>query len=210
MSLRVFMKRIILASHNEHKIEELQQILQLDDFKIVGLKELGFYDEIEENGKSFIENAVIKAVAIFNKIKDQMTENDFIVADDSGLSCDLLDGAPGIFSARFAAELSKEEKNKLLVRKLSEQSADQSEWTAHYTAAICIIDKSASKCIFEDYCYGKIVSVARGEHGFGFDPIFYLEEYSSTMAELTSEVKNKISHRAKACAKLRQYLINYN
>ncbi len=202
------MRRLIIASSNKHKIEEFKNIFKDINYEIMGLDDIGFTDDIVEDGDSFISNASIKAEAVYKFWKEKMSENDLILADDSGLSCDLLNGAPGIYSARFKAELSVRERNEELCKLLRDKDEDENLWTCHYTAAIVLIDSSGSENIFEKHCYGRIKPEPRGENGFGYDPIFFLPEYGLTMAELASDMKNSISHRGKACREVLEFIRN--
>ena len=185
---------IVLASKNKHKINEFQQILKgyLPDIKVLSLADVDFQGEIDENGDTFEENAKIKAQAI--------AELGYIgVGDDSGLSVEALFGAPGISSARYAGEHGNDAANN---EKLLFEMRDKEDRSAAFVCVIaCAFPKGEySEC---DFCVrgeakGKILNELCGEGGFGYDPLFYVEEYKKTFAELSSDEKNSISHRGRA------------
>ena len=183
-------QRIVLASGNAHKIKEIGQMLP--DFEVVGYKDLGFDFEIEENGTTFYENALIKAKAVSEAL------NLPALADDSGICVEALNGEPGIYSARYASldggNASDTENNALLLKNLS----DKADKSAHYTAAVALVYPDGKEITAEGYMYGTITSERRGERGFGYDPLFIPVGETRTVAEMTDEEKNAISHRANA------------
>lgn len=194
------MKRIIFATGNEDKMREIRMILKDLNIPILSLKEAGISAGIEENGSSFEENALIKAKAIM-----EMT-NEVVMADDSGLEIDFLDGAPGIYSARFMGEdTSYDVKNTALIEKL--EGIPDEKRTARFVCAIaCVLPdgRALTSCGIME---GRIGYEIKGENGFGYDPIFYLPEFGCTSAELTQEQKNELSHRGKALRNMREKLL---
>lgn len=188
------MKNIVLASNNKHKIIEIKEMLEPLGFNVLSLFDIGFNDEIIENGSTFKENSMIKALAVKNRTSYP------VIADDSGLSVDCLDGAPGVHSHRFASEFATDKENRdKLISILKEKNL--SHYPAHFVTAMTYIngDKVITK---EGYVYGEIILDERGTHGFGYDPIFYLKDRNKTMSELTDSEKNEISHRHNALIKL--------
>lgn len=185
--------KIVLASNNENKLREIREILSPYGFEVISQSEAGVEGEAEENGKTFAENAYIKAEMAY-KITGLP-----VIADDSGLEVDALNGAPGIYSARYAEE------GKRCNKILSEMSGVPDEKrTAAFVCVICYIGENGEEHYFRGECHGKIGYEKRGTYGFGYDPIFYVGDRS--FAEISSEEKNKISHRANALAKLEEYL----
>jgi len=192
------MDRLVIASGNKGKIREIKEILKDLPLQVVSMKELGFIPEFDEKGATFSENAMIKA-----KTLSSVTEG-IILADDSGLEIDFLNGAPGIFTSRFAGEgTSQEEKNNKIINLL--KGIDKKYRTARFVCAIAVVSEDFSFTV-EDSVEGIISEEPRGNAGFGYDPIFFVPEYGKTFAELPEEIKNKISHRAKALEKLKQKL----
>ena len=191
--------KLIIASNNAHKIGEIKKILSGKFEEILSLREAGIDHETIEDGTTFMENAIKKAREI-SEISGCAA-----LADDSGICAHALDGAPGIFSARFAGEHGNDEaNNQLLLEKLK----DKADKTAHYTAAIALIFPDGQEVLAEGYMYGKIIDTPRGNGGFGYDPLFVADGEERTVAEMTAEEKNAISHRANAlmglCKKLEE------
>lgn len=181
---------LLLASNNRGKIAEIQRLLP--DFTVLGLRDIGYTDPIDEPFQTFRENAWIKA----------KTLHDFcgkpVLSDDSGICVDALNGAPGVFSARFAGEDATDEDNN---RKLLSALEGNENRNAHYTAVLCLmLDRQAH--YFEGNCKGGIALKPAGQGGFGYDPLFIPEGYSQTFGELDASVKKQISHRAKALQQL--------
>lgn len=194
--------KAVLASNNAHKLKEIREILKDYFEEIYSLKDLGIDIEIEENGKTFLENALIKARTIC-----EMTSLPTI-ADDSGLEVVALGGAPGIYSARFAGEpCNDDNNNQLLLSKLHtlEQTQERNR-NARFVSvvAICYPDKSYK--YGEGFVNGHILDEYRGNNGFGYDPLFYCDELGKTFAQADMSEKNKVSHRARALAQLVQKL----
>lgn len=189
-------QKLILASQNAHKIEEFSAILSPYGFEVIGRDDAGLPTaEIEETGKTFEENSFIKAKAIFDKCRMAT------LADDSGLCVDFLDGAPGVYSSRFAKDgATDRENNEKLLTLL--KSLPKEKRTAKFVCVITLILKDGEKIVVRGECKGKIQEAETGKHGFGYDPLFIPEGYSVSMAELDPSEKNRISHRAKAVSEL--------
>lgn len=193
----------IVATHNLNKLKEMKEILQTFPLELVSLKDLNYDKEILENGNTFEENALLKVQTL------QMAYPDaFILADDSGLCIDCLDGAPGIYSARFGGENADySEKFRLLYEALKKY--EFSKWTAQFVCVIALAFpqklKEKARTYRADW-EGRISLTPSGDTGFGYDPIFYLPTLQKTVAELGKEEKNRISHRAQALKKLQEDL----
>ena len=193
-------KTIIFATGNEHKASELRRILP--EYNILTLKDVNFTDDIEEDGNFFEENALIKAKYIHN-IYGQT-----VVADDSGVCVDLLGGLPGIHSARYAGEHGNDHANNELLLKNIEGTAME-ERTATFVSAAAVVFEDGSQAVMRGEVKGKIGFEYRGENGFGYDPLFILDETGRTYGEMTDEEKNLISHRKRAFEKLRPFIELY-
>ena len=190
--------RIVLASNNPDKLREVREILSGTNIEILSQKEAGIHTEPEETGTTFEENARIKALAAMR------ASGLPAVSDDSGICINALGSCPGVFSSRFLAELSYPEKCQRIM-KLLEGMQDR---RAHYTAAAVMVFPDGREITAEGIAEGEIAHEARGDGGFGYDPIFFLPEYGKTMAEISEDEKNALSHRGKAfralAAKLRE------
>ncbi len=189
------MNQLIFATHNAHKADEVKAIVG-NLFEVKNLSDINFFDEIPETGNTFKENA-------FQKVKylhDKLNCNCF--ADDSGLSVDALNGAPGILSARYAGEPSNSQRN---TEKLLNTLKNISNRKAQFTCVIAVILDGQTH-FFEGIIRGTITEYPQGEGGFGYDPIFIPDGYDKTFAELPAEIKNKISHRAIAMQKFQLFL----
>ena len=194
-------KRIIFATGNQGKMKEIRMILADMDVSVVSMKEAGISPQIEENGKSFEENAVIKARTVM-----EMT-GEMAMADDSGLEIDYLDGAPGIYSARFMGEdTSYDIKNNALIQKL--EGVPDEKRTARFVCAIACALPDGRILKSRGTMEGIIGYEIKGENGFGYDPIFYLPEYRCTSAEISPEKKNELSHRGKALRNMKEQLVD--
>ena len=181
--------KLIIASNNAHKIYEIKKILAGKFDEIISLRDAGISHETVEDGTTFIENAIKKAREIA-----ELT-GCTALADDSGICAHALDGAPGIYSARFAGCHGDDEaNNRLLLEKL----ADKEDKGAHYTCAMALCCPDGTAITAEGYMYGTITSDRRGDRGFGYDPLFVPDGETRTVAEMTDEEKNAISHRGKA------------
>ena len=191
------MKSIILASNNKDKVKEVKEILK--GYDIISMKEAGIDVDIEENGTTFEENALIKARAIM-KLTGQIT-----MADDSGLEIDYLNKAPGVYSARFMGhDTSYDIKNKALIQKL--EGVKGSDRSGRFVCAIAVCFPDGREIVKRGTMEGLIAEEIKGDNGFGYDPIVYLPEYGRTSGELAPEEKNKISHRGKALALIKEEL----
>ena len=196
------MKKIIFATGNANKMVEVRMILADCGYEIVSMKEAGIDIDIVEDGKTFEENAIIKATAI-SKTKE--AEGCVVLADDSGLEVDYMDGAPGIYSARWQGEDTPYSiKNQMIIDALAD--AKEEERTARFVCAIAAAFPDGTVTTCRGVIEGMIAHQPAGEHGFGYDPIFFLPEYGKTTAELAPEDKNKISHRGRALEKIREGL----
>ena len=187
--------KIVLASRNKKKIAELQTLLgeYIEGIEILSLDDVGIYGEIEENGNSFVENALIKARTA--------AKSGYIgVGDDSGLEVSALGGAPGIYSARYAGEHGDDAANNELLLKNLDGVSDRS---ARFVCALACVfpNKEDDICVMGE-AKGEILSAYKGKGGFGYDPLFYFAPLEKTFGELTPEEKNKISHRSDAIKKL--------
>lgn len=193
------MERIIFATGNEGKMAEIRAILEDLGIPVLSMKEAGITADIVEDGKSFEENADIKARVIM-----ELT-GDVVLADDSGLEIDYLNGEPGIYSARYMGEdTSYEIKNKNLIGRLA--GVPDEKRTARFVCAISAALPDGTILRSRGTIEGIIGYEAKGEHGFGYDPIFYLPEYGCTTAELSPEKKNELSHRGKALRLIKEEL----
>ena len=195
--------RIIFATGNAGKMKEVRMILGELGIPVLSMKEAGIAADIVENGKSFEENAVIKA----ETIRALTAAGDLVLADDSGLEIDYLDGAPGIYSARFMGEdTCYTIKNTALVEKLA--GVPEEKRTARFVCAIAAVLPDGSHEVVRGTMEGIIGHEIAGENGFGYDPIFYLPECGCTSAELAPEEKNRRSHRGEGLRKMREILEN--
>lgn len=186
-------QKIVFATNNTHKLEEVADILG-KNYEVMSLSEIGCHDEIPETADSFAGNAIQKA----RYVKEHYGYDCF--ADDSGLEVDALGGAPGVYSARYSGGDSEANMEKLL-----HNLTEKKERGAQFRTVIALLIGEEIR-MFEGIVRGTIIHERRGEGGFGYDPIFVPDGYDHTFAELGSEVKNRISHRAKAVEKLTEYL----
>ena len=191
--------KIVLASRNKHKIGELQALLSkhIADVEILSLDDVGIYGEIDENGKDFRENSLIKANAA--------AASGYIgVGDDSGLRVRALGGEPGIYSARYAGEHGNDAANNALLLKNLENKDDR---YAEFVCAVALVFPDGREPItVEGVTSGIIIDDARGEGGFGYDPYFYYQPFGKTFSQMSAEEKNSISHRGKAIEALAKRL----
>ena len=191
-------KRIVVASNNQHKIEEIKQILQ--GFEILKASDIVEQFEAEENGRSFCENALIKAKAL-KQFSEFAT-----LADDSGLEVFALDNKPGIYSARYALT-GRDEDN---VKKLLEELKGVEDRAARFVCCMVIILPDGEILQEEGYVYGSITTQPYGKNGFGYDPVFMPEGYNKTFAQMSSNEKNSISHRRRALERIYKKLKDFN
>ena len=182
--------KIILSTHNKKKVPELQSVLSelLGEVSVITATEAGFTEDVEENGTTFEENALIKARSV-------KKEGYYSVADDSGLCVNALGGQPGIYSARYAGEPKSDEKNNALLLKNLEDKDDRS---AYFVSAIACVTPDGEEFTVRGIANGIILKERRGQGGFGYDPLFLFPSLNKTFAELTTEEKNEISHRGNA------------
>ena len=188
--------KIFLATGNKHKIKEIEKIFKMDNVEILSINDGIEIPEVEEDGTTFEENSKKKALEIA-KFTNMIT-----IADDSGLCVDALDGAPGVYSARYAGEHGNDlDNNKKLVREL--QGIENRK--ARFVCVITLAKPTGETYSFRGEVEGDIIDVSQGTEGFGYDPHFFMKEYGKTLAEIP-EIKNKISHRARALEKLKENL----
>lgn len=199
------MKDLIIASNNSHKIKEIKEILKGLNLNIISLKEAGVNIDVEEDGKTFKENAYKKASEIKNFLINEGKEDFIVMADDSGLEIDYLHGEPGVYSARYAGEHGNDNKNnQLVLEKLKGVKDDKRK--ASFVCAIVAISSNGKDLNVEERCHGIIIEEIIGKGGFGYDPLFYVPEKGMTFAEMSSDEKNSISHRALALKMLQDNL----
>lgn len=194
------MKKIIMATNNKGKIEELRKMLE--GFEVISQSEAGIDIDPEENGKSFIENAKIKANAIRSIVNDS-----YILAEDSGIMIDALDGYPGVMTKRAALEeigkdISNEQRNEYYIEKLGDNTNRKVAWET----AVCLIEPNGQMKEFIGQVIGEISKSPMGNGGFGFDPIFYIPEENKTLAQMSFEEKENYSARKRAVVQLVDYL----
>ena len=195
-------KKLIFATGNEGKMKEIREILGDLDYEILSMKEAGVNVDIVEDGTTFEENAKLKARAIYNLMHTA------VLADDSGIVVDYLNGEPGIYSARYMGEdTSYRIKNQSLVERL--EGVPVEKRTARFVCVIAAAFPDGTVCTTKGTIEGKIGYEERGENGFGYDPIFYLPDMSRTTAELSPEEKNAVSHRGKALAAMKEQIASY-
>lgn len=188
-------KDIVVVSNNAGKIKEFKKILK--DYNVLSLKDINLNIDVVEDGTTFEENAILKV----NALKDQY---DYVIADDSGLEISALNNQPGVYSARFLGEETPySEKNEIVINMLK----DKVDRSARFVSVIAYSNHGKINT-FMGELVGLINDEAVGTNGFGYDPIFYLSEFDKTLAEINEEEKNKISHRAKALAKFKEYIDN--
>lgn len=200
------MFKIVFATGNEGKMREIRAILGDMEVEVSSMKEAGLALEIEEDGTTFEENARIKADAVAAALAAQKKAQDCVVmADDSGLEIDCLNGEPGVYSARYLGEETPfSEKSMDLLRRL--EDVPEEERAARFVCAIAAVFPDGETVIARGTIEGRIGHELRGGNGFGYDPIFYLPEYGRTAAELSDEEKNRISHRYRALEQMKEEL----
>ena len=183
---------IVICSKNNGKIKEFERLLKNYKVKFYSMSDLKIDDDVIEDGKTFMENALIKAKTISKKY------NVVALSDDSGLCVDALNGAPGIYSARYAGDHKQLDNNQLLMKNME----GIKNRNAHFTCALCLYFPNDKYLLFEEYSYGEIAYEKMGDNGFGYDPYFYVPELKKTYAMMSGEEKDLYSHRAKAIKKL--------
>lgn len=194
------MKRFIFATNNQHKLEEAKAMLQ-NKIDIVGLSEINYHADIPETGNTLKENALQKAHFIYRNYHCDC------IADDTGLEVEVLNGAPGVYSARYAGEPSNSEAN---ITKLLANMDGKTNRKARFRTVVALL-QDGNEFLFEGIVNGQVIDKRKGTNGFGYDSIFIPEGYEETFAELPAVTKNAISHRGKAMAKLHEFLMEkYN
>lgn len=193
------MMKIILATQNENKVKELNNILSSSPIEFVSLKKIGWTDEIIEDGHTIEENAWIKAETVHGAM------NHPVMAEDTGLIIDALDGEPGVHSARYAGDDRSSQKN---IKKVLTRMSGVEDRSARFKTVIALIINN-ERHQFTGICEGQISELILGNNGFGYDPIFIPEGYRYTFAELSSKVKDRISHRAMAVDSMMRFLDGY-
>jgi len=185
------MKKVVLATSNKGKVREIKELM--NNYEVVPYTDLMEAFEIVEDADTFKENALIKARAVYEALGD---EEAVVIADDSGISVDVLEGAPGIYSARYGGEDASDKDNLYkLIEDIKAKGVDSSP--AHYTAAIAIVTKDKERTV-HGWMYGTALTQARGDGGFGYDPMFVPFGFDKTLGELENVVKKELSHRSKA------------
>jgi len=193
------MEELIIATKNKGKAKEFVELFEPLGFRVKTLLDYPDAPDIEETGETFEENALLKAAGISNIFQK------IVIADDSGLVIDALDGRPGVYSARYAGTKKDDEAN---IQKVLFEMKDvpEEKRTAHFHCTLALVVPGKDPVIVEGTCNGLILTEKRGNNGFGYDPIFYLPHLKKTMAEMTSEEKNQISHRGNAIRKLYEHV----
>lgn len=189
-------RKLVFATHNAHKLEEVKDIVK-DNFEIVSLTDIGCFEDIEENGSTLLDNARIKA----RYVKEKYGYDCF--ADDTGLEVDTLDGAPGVFSARYAGGDGHD--SQANVRKLLREMDGTTDRKAHFRTVIVLLF-DGKEYVFDGRIDGVIAFAPRGNEGFGYDPVFQPEGFNMTFAQMSMVAKSEISHRGRALKKLCEFL----
>ncbi|WP_251575964.1 XTP/dITP diphosphatase [Limosilactobacillus agrestimuris] len=195
------MNSLVIATKNQGKAREYREMLAPYKIDVKTLADFPQSIEINENGTSFLENATIKAQTVMEKLGIP------VMADDSGLVVDALNGAPGVHSARYAGDHDDQANNAKLLRELSGVPTEQR--TAHFHTTIVALKPDGTKLVANGRVDGRILTSPRGKNGFGYDPLFYVEQFESSMAELTAEQKNSISHRGQALAEFMKHFAEW-
>ena len=188
------MKTIVLASNNKHKIKEFKEILK--DYEILSLNDIKYYDEIEETGETFEENSLLKAKTIHDFLKKKGLEY-IVIADDSGLCCEALNGAPGVYSARYAGNHNDQANRDKLRKELKDK-----DHTAYFNCTIVVYYPDETHKVFVGKTYGTIIEEEKGDKSFGYDCIFLSKDLNKTFGEATEEEKNSVSHRGRAIGEM--------
>lgn len=202
--------KVIFATGNKDKMKEIREILEgLDDVKeVVSMKEAGFDIDIEENGTTFEENAMIKAKAVYDEAIKAGMQDILVLADDSGLCVDAMGGGPGIYSARYMGkDTSYREKNADIIARVNKDGNGNRR--AQFVCCIAGVFPDGSKKVVRGTIEGEIADREYGTNGFGFDPIFYVPEYGCTTAEMPPEKKHSISHRGNALRLMKKVIMEY-
>ncbi|PDZ96465.1 non-canonical purine NTP pyrophosphatase [Bacillus cereus] len=193
------MKQVVVATKNMGKVREFAELFERFDLEVKSLHDFPHIEEVEETGETFEENAILKADSLSRQL------NAIVIADDSGLIVDALNGKPGVYSARFAGEPKDDQANiDKVLQELNEVAFEKRKARFYCALAVAFPEGDKKPVIVNGTCEGFILEQRRGENGFGYDPIFYVEEYKKAMAELSSDEKNAISHRGRALRKLEE------
>ena len=193
------MQQLLIATHNKGKLREYRALLAELDLNVISLDEASITHDVEETGTTFAENAILKARA-YADMSGHLTWS-----DDSGLEVDALGGRPGVYSARYGGPgLSDRDRYLHLLDEL--RAYPRQEWTARFRCVVALVFPDGRLFTTEDTIEGVITDQPQGEHGFGYDPIFYLPQYQATLAQVSPSTKNEISHRAKAARSAKQLL----
>lgn len=200
------MRKIVLASNNIKKIKELKEILKDYPYEIYSLKDMNIDIEVEEDGLTFEENAKKKAVEIHQYLLNKGEKGFIVLSDDSGLEVDCLNGAPGIYSARYAGEHGNDYNNNIkLLKEMKHLKGDDRR--ARFVCVIAVVFEDGSINSVRGEVEGTIIEELKTEGGFGYDPLFFYKGFNKTFGEATPEEKNEISHRGNALKKLKEILI---
>jgi XTP/dITP diphosphohydrolase len=193
------MQKLLVATHNQGKAREYRALLADLDLDVTNLDAVGITHDVEETGITFEENAVLKA-------REYAAMSGLLTwSDDSGLEIDALDGRPGVYSARYGGPgLTDRDRISVVLDELRDYPREQ--WTARFRCVVALVLPDGQLYTVQDTLEGVITDQPQGEHGFGYDPIFYLPEYQATLAQLVPEIKNEISHRGKASRSAKQLL----
>lgn len=192
--------KLVAATQNKHKLEEIYKIIKDFDMELVPMNEAGLGDlDIEETGTTLEENSLLKAQTVCD------LTGCAAVADDTGLMVDALDGAPGVYSARYAGEHGNDAENRRL---LLENMKDKTDRKAHFASVITLVYPDGRKLVAVGECHGVILTEERGDHGFGYDALFLPDGFDRSFAEISMEEKNSVSHRGRALRKLHDMLEN--
>jgi XTP/dITP diphosphohydrolase len=193
------MNKIVLASNNKHKVSEIQTMFK--EYEILTLNDIEYYDEIEETGETFAENSLIKAKTISEYLQGKGINCD-VLADDSGICCEALNLAPGVYSARYAGGHGNDKANRdKLIKDL-----EGKDKTAYFICTLVLYKPDNTYITVEGRTYGKIIDEERGDNGFGYDCIFLSDDLGITFGEASSETKNSVSHRSRALVALKEKL----
>jgi len=201
--------KLLIGTNNQKKLKEMKTILTDINIELLTLEDVNILTDVEEHGLTFSENALLKAKEYY-KLSKLPT-----IADDSGLVVESLEGAPGVFSARYSGVEGELKDNanidKLLFELDKRERAGNIDRSAYFACSIALIDENSNEYVVEGKVHGRISKVRKGENGFGYDPVFILDGYDGlSMAEIDTEIKNQISHRAIALTKIKEVLKRHN
>lgn len=192
------MRKIVLASNNKHKVKEIKEMLS--DIELLTLNDIGFNEEIDETGTTFLENALIKAETVSNFLKNNNLDYD-VLSDDSGLSCIALDGKPGVYSARYASDHDIKLNRSKLISDLKDKDKK-----AYFNCTLVLYHIDGKYEYAEGKTYGTIIEEEKGDTSFGYDCIFLSDDLNKTFGEATEQEKNSVSHRFRALKQIKKYL----